>query len=302
MSNLSVLHVNVFHEQFLTAIPQAVGQITSTAEPLHNLKQCRHLVQKAAERGAQALFLPEASDYIASSAAESVSLARPLKDSDFVRGLQESARKHALAINVGVHEPGSSGSHKVKNTLLWIDDTGEITQQYNKLHLFDVDLPGGPSLHESDSVEKGSKIVPPFETGVGKVGLAICFDLRFPELSLSLKRQGAQVLTFPSAFTVPTGRAHWETLLRARAIESQAYVMAAAQVGFHNERRRSYGHSMVVSPWGEVLAELGHEELKLDENGDAIPEIAFADVDLKEVERIRKEMPLLRRTDVYPEV
>ena len=112
----------------------------------------------------------------------------------------------------------------------------------------------------------------------------------------------SQILVYPSAFTVPTGMAHWAPLLQARAIETQAYVIAAAQVGSHNAKRRSYGHSIVVSPWGETLAELGHEELKRDENGEPVPEIAFADIDLTEVQRIRKEMPLLRRTDVYPEV
>ena len=112
--------------------------------------------------------------------------------------------------------------------------------------------------------------------------------MRFPEISLALKRQNAQLITFPSAFTVPTGRAHWETLLRARAIETQAYVIAAAQAGAHNEKRISYGHSLIVSPWGEVVAHLGA--------GGKEPEIATANIDLSQVERVRREMPLLRRT------
>ena len=112
--------------------------------------------------------------------------------------------------------------------------------------------------------------------------------MRFPEISIALKRQNAQLITFPSAFTVPTGRAHWEVLLRARAIESQAYVIAAAQAGTHNHKRTSYGHSMIVSPWGEIIAELGA--------GDSEPEIATADIDLSLVDRVQREMPLLRRT------
>lgn len=230
-----------------------------------------------------------------------MSLVKSVKDSPFVVGLQEAARESKLAINVGVHEPTEEGK-KVKNTLLWIDESGSIVQRYQKLHLFDLEIPGGPVMRESDSVEKGSSILPPFDTAVGRVGLAICFDLRFPEISLALKRQNAQIITYPSAFTVPTGEAHWSSLLRARAIETEAYVIAAAQVGSHNERRRSYGHTMIVSPWGEVMAELGFDELKRDKKGDPIPEIAFADLDMAEVERIRKQMPLLRRTDVYPEV
>lgn len=111
--------------------------------------------------------------------------------------------------------------------------------------------------------------------------------MRFPEISLALKRQNAQLITFPSAFTVPTGQAHWETLLRARAIETQAYVIAAAQAGAHNEMRTSYGHSLIISPWGEVVAQLGA--------GGKEPEIATANIDLSQVERVRREMPLLRR-------
>ncbi|KAL9600124.1 MAG: hypothetical protein Q9219_003380 [cf. Caloplaca sp. 3 TL-2023] len=286
----------------------------------HNLSQCRHLVKKAVAAGASALFLPEASDYIAASASETVSLARSISDSPFVRGLQSSAREHRLPINVGIHEPAEDG-RRVKNSLVWIDEQGEIKQRYQKLHLFDVDIPSGPVLKESNSVEKGTAILPPFETAVGNVGMLICFDvriwlfgfpvkdtcfgpatdlslrtkLRFPEPSLSLRRQGAHIITYPSAFTIPTGVAHWSTLLRARAIETQSYVIAAAQVGSHNQKRTSYGHGMIVSPWGDVVAELGGE--KKDE-----PEIAVGEIDLAVIEKTRKEMPLLRRTDVYLEI
>ncbi len=149
-------------------------------------------------------------------------------------------------------------------------------------------LEGGPLNDPLRSVEKGIRILPPFDTPIGRVGLTICFDLRFPEISLALKRQNSQIITYPSAFTVPTGQAHWETLLRARAIETQAYVIAAAQVGAHNQKRASYGHSMIVSPWGEVLAELGGDGQET--------QIATAEIDLGLVERVRREMPLLRRT------
>lgn len=138
------------------------------------------------------------------------------------------------------------------------------------------------------TVEKGCSILPPFETPVGRLGMTICFDLRFPELNLALKRQNSQIITYPSAFTIPTGQAHWEVLLRARAIESQTYVVAAAQAGVHNEKRTSYGHSMIVSPWGKVLAELGGESQE--------PQIAAAEIDLDLVDKVRESMPLLRRT------
>ncbi|KAJ9161042.1 Carbon-nitrogen hydrolase [Coniochaeta hoffmannii] len=258
----------------------------------HNLGQCRILVQKAVKAGAKALFLPEASDYIASSAQESVALVKSVDDSEFVQGICEEARRSSLPIHVGVHEPGDN-LNKVKNTVLWIDERGSITQRYQKLHLFDVDIKGGPVLKESDSVEKGDRILAPFQTPLGRVASTICFDLRFPEISLALSHQGCDILTFPSAFTVPTGKAHWEVLLRARAIETQSYVIAAAQVGRHNEKRVSYGHSMIIDPWGVVLADLGAKD---DE-----PEVATAVIDHDLIAKVRREMPLTRRTDVYPE-
>ncbi|KAL8859425.1 MAG: hypothetical protein Q9178_004103 [Gyalolechia marmorata] len=272
----------------------AAGQLCSTTSMVNNLAQCQILIRKAVAAGAKALFLPEASDYIAPTASETIRLVQPTSSSPFVLGLQASAREHSLAINVGIHEPTQDGK-KVKNSLIWINESGHIERRYQKLHLFDVDIPWGPVLKESNSVEKGMEIVPPFPTAVGNVGLLICFDLRFPEPAISLRRQGAHIITYPSAFTVPTGIAHWSTLLRARAIETQSYVIAAAQVGSHNDKRTSYGHSMIVSPWGDVVAELGGEEK--DE-----PEIAVGEIDLKRMEKIRNEMPLLRRTDVYPEI
>ncbi|KAF9895418.1 Carbon-nitrogen hydrolase [Aspergillus nanangensis] len=254
----------------------AVGQLCSTASMTANQAQCQTLVRKAVAAGAQALFLPEAADYIGSSPTETICLAKPVHESEFVLGLQREARQANLHINVGIHEPASDG--RVKNTLIWMNEKGDITQRYQKVHLFDVDIKGGPMLKESASVEKGMEILAPFETPVGRVGLSICFDLRFPEISLSLRRQNAQIITYPSAFTVPTGKAHWETLLRARAIETQSYVIAAAQAGPHNGKRVSYGHSMIVNPWGEVVAQLGDEYEE--------PEIIVADLDFDLLEKL----------------
>lgn len=236
--------------------------------------------------------MPEAGDYIASSPAETVSLARSTEDSIFVKGLQHEASQAGLAINVGIHEPATGGK-RVKNTLIWIDEGGSITHRYQKLHLFDVEIKDGPVLKESKSVEPGSSIVPPFPTSLGSMGLMICFDLRFPALSARLRDVGAQMITYPSAFTVPTGKVHWETLLRARAIETQSYVIAAAQVGTHNEKRVSYGHSMIVDPWGKVVAEAGGVEEWKGE-----PEIIVGEVDLGFLQKVRREMPLHPRRDV----
>ena len=181
----------------------------------------------------------------------------------------------------------------MKNTLIWIDEAGLITQRYQKLHLFDVEIKNGPVLKESKSVEPGNSILPPFATGLGSMGLMICFDLRFPALSARIRDLGAQVITYPSAFTVPTGKVHWETLLRARAIETQSYVIAAAQVGAHNEKRVSYGHSMIVDPWGKVVAEAGGVD---DWKGE--PGISVGEIDLGDLETVRREMPLHPRRDV----
>ena len=145
----------------------------------HNLHQCQILVRKAVAAGAKALFLPEAADYMASSPAESLALVRPVADSVFVRGLRDAARRERLPIHVGVHEPTTGdGAGRIKNTVLWIDEAGDIAHRYQKIHLFDVDIAGGPVLKESAAVEAGSVIEAPFETGVGKVGMAICFDVR----------------------------------------------------------------------------------------------------------------------------
>ncbi|GAB7361011.1 hypothetical protein MBLNU230_g1054t1 [Neophaeotheca triangularis] len=273
----------------------AIGQICSTASMSHNLSQCRTVIQRAAEKGAKALFLPEASDYVGSNPDESLSLCQPADKSLFLQGLREEARKHKLPISVGVHEPSESESNRMINSLLWIDARGEISQRYKKLHLFDLEIKGGPVMRESTTVQPGDEILPPFESPVGRLGSAICYDLRFPEIALSLARQKADCILYPSAFAPETGKVHWMPLLQARAIESQAYVIAAAQVGKHNEKRTSYGHSVVISPWGEILTELSGE-------AEDEPAIGYAEIDFERIRTIRKEMPLLRRTDIYPEV
>jgi predicted amidohydrolase len=285
---------------FPSNVCQAVGQLRSTASVAHNLRQARTLIRKAHEAGAKAIFLPEASDYITTGT--STGLCKSVEESEFVLGLQGEARKYKLPINVGVHEPAEGG--KVKNTLLWIDESGVITQRYQKLHLFDVDIKGGPQLKESNGVERGTKMVEPFDTPIGKMGLQICFDLRFPEPGLMLRARGAQVIAYPSAFTTPTGKAgHWEVLLRARAIETQSYIIAAAQVGVHDDegKRRSYGHAMVVDPWGQIVAELGGDAGS-GGSWEGECDIAVAEIDLGYVDKIRREIPLMRRTDVYPNV
>ena len=169
--------------------------------------------------------------------------------------------------------------------------------------MFDIDLrPDGPHLKESDSSEPGPRIEDPYsaEYALGNIGSLICFDLRFPEPSISLRRRGADVILYPSAFTVPTGKLHWETLLRSRAIETQSYVLAAAQCGKHNGKRVSYGDTIAVDPNGRVLARLERvENLEQEKEGAREPQLLTVDIDLGNVKKVRRGIPLLRREDVY---
>jgi len=278
----------------------AVAQLTSTADVARNTARCLALIAQAAAGRAQCVFLPEASDYIAEHGKdESIALAQPLNGS-FVTAVRAAAREHAVWVSVGVHEkPAQQDDDDGKdmrffNTHLLIDTQGQIARSYRKVHLFDVSIANGPQLRESDAVRAGSDLGgAPAATPFGRVGLQICYDLRFPEQARHQRALGADVLTYPSAFTVPTGRAHWEILLRARAIENQAYVVAAAQVGLHNPRRESYGHALVVDPWGAVIAHCTSQD----------DEIAFADLDAALIAKTRAEMPVFshRRLDLYPQ-
>ncbi|KAF9121697.1 Carbon-nitrogen hydrolase [Mortierella sp. 14UC] len=247
----------------------------------------------ASQQGAKVVFFPEASDFIGNPPEEALLLAQSLDTSSpspFLKGLCEEAKELGIGCSVGIHEK-SPFQGRLYNTHVLIDPQGLITSSYRKLHLFDVDIAHGPRLIESNTTAPGDIVAPPVSTAVGKIGLGICYDLRFPEMALKLRRMGAEVLTYPSAFTVKTGEAHWEVLLRSRAIETQCYVVAAAQVGQHSEKRASYGHAMIVDPWGKVCAKCdGQEE-----------GIAVAEVDLATLERIRTEMPVLnhRRDDIF---
>lgn len=259
---------------------------------------------KAAAGGAKVLFLPEASDYIAPRAQASLELAVPQGASPFVLGLREAAAQHSVAVHVGIHHAISSFESKpakMRNRALYIaaDGTIDDSATYDKMHVFDY-----ANLKESATVQPGRQLTPPFQSPVGRIGSLICFDLRFPETSTALAQpvasspwaaSPAQILTYPSAFTLRTGAAHWETLLRARAIESESWVVAAAQVGKHNEKRASYGRSLVVDPWGEVKLRLGGTDEQGNPEEGAVGQIGFVDLDMDEVERVRREMPLQRR-------
>lgn len=208
-------------------------------------------------------------------------------------GLRALARKSQMWISVGaMHVSGApphpdTGKQRIYNTHVILDDTGTVKAIYRKIHLFDVNIPGKVKLMESNSTAAGNEIVV-CDTPVGRLGLATCYDMRFPELWAELVKRGAQILLMPSAFTVPTGQAHWHVLLRARAIECQTYVIAAAQYGKHNEKRSSNGHSLVVDPWGVVLADAGG----VDTEAPVEISLVTAEIDLNFIDSVRSRMPV----------
>ncbi|CAF1193798.1 unnamed protein product, partial [Rotaria sordida] len=237
-------------------------------------------------------FFPEAFDYISESISETLEKAEPI-DGPIINGYRQLAKQHQLWISLGGFHQRSGDGTRVLNSHLIINDQGDIVGRYSKIHLFDVQA-DSQVIRESDFTQPGSSITNPIETPAGRIALGICYDLRFVEFARLLTashENGAQILTYPSAFTKHTGEAHWEILVRARAIENQCFVVAAAQVGSHNRKRQSYGHSLVVDPWGKVL---------LDMNLDS-PLVRTIDIDLGYIEQVREKMPIIqhRRRDLY---
>lgn len=272
----------------------AVCQMTAISDREKNFQVVRDLVLEAKRRNAFIAFFPEACDYLADNKKDIVGMAESL-EGNTVKNYKQLALQEKIWLSLGgIHEVTPENPDKVFNAHLLINDEGEIVSVYRKIHLFDMDnKETGVRLMESDYAMKGPKIESPACTPIGKVGLSICYDMRFPELALSLRNKGAQILTYPSAFTYQTGAAHWEVLLRARAIETQCYVIAAAQTGTHNKKRVSWGHAMIIDPWGTIVAQCS------EGTG-----LAIASIDLDCLDTIRKNMPVQnhRRTDLYPEM
>ncbi|UCE88017.1 MAG: carbon-nitrogen hydrolase family protein [Deltaproteobacteria bacterium] len=228
--------------------------MTSTDDLRGNLEQAERLVREAAGRGAQLVCLPENFAFLRREGLP-VPCAQDL-DGEIISTLRRVARECAIWILGGTFPEAIEGDTRTHNTSVLLTCDGAIAAVYRKLHLFDVDLRerGGGAFRESDAVAPGKDVVVA-ETPFGVIGLSICYDLRFPELYRAHAERGARWLAVPSAFAVPTGKDHWEVLLRARAIENQAFVLAPAQYGRHNPDRESYGRSLVVDPWGTILAQ-----------------------------------------------
>ncbi|EJS43181.1 nit2p [Saccharomyces arboricola H-6] len=298
----------------------AIAQLCSSADMASNLKVVKKMIFKAIQDKADVVFFPEASDYLSQNPLHSRYLAQ--KSPQFIQELQSSITdlvkqtSRNIDVSIGVHLPPTEQdlleeNDRVKNVLLYINHEGKILQEYQKLHLFDVDVPNGPILKESKSVQPGKVIPDIIDTPVGKLGSAICYDIRFPELSLKLRSMGAEILCFPSAFTTKTGEAHWELLGRARAVDTQCYVIMPGQEGVHDlcdpkwekqqdvsaptksPLRESWGHSMIIGPWGEIIAQV-------DPNRTG-PQLIFANLDQESLQGVRNRMPLCkqRRDDLF---
>jgi predicted amidohydrolase len=260
----------------------AVVQMTSTTDVDRNLATAEALVERAAGRGATFVGLPENFGFLRSEG-QPVPAPQPL-DGPWVQRMAALARRLRLTLLLGSIPEHVEGDTLIRNTSVLLGPDGSTLAAYRKIHLFDIDLPGMEHLKESKAVRPGEEIVVA-ETAFGTVGLSICYDLRFPELYRELARRGARTLCVPAAFTERTGRAHWELLLRARAVENLAWVLAPAQAGDHGAGRASYGHAMIVDPWGQVAAEV--------EDGEGI---AVTELDFGHQERLRRQLPALSHT------
>lgn len=268
----------------MTQVPVALIQTRTPATPQAALDHVAPLIREAAAGGARLILTPEATNFLIQNRASRDAV---LVDADadvVVQGLRALAKelKVWLLIGSAMVRSGHDGDDRAANRSILIDDTGAVVSIYDKLHVYDVDLPTGERWRESASVRPGDAAVVA-ETPWGRLGLTICYDIRFPHLHRALAKAGAAMIAVPAAFTVPTGEAHWETLLRARAIESGTYVLAPAQGGLHEDGRRTWGRSTIVAPWGEVVARLDHDE----------PGVLFATLDLDAVERARNAVPQL---------
>ncbi len=255
-------------------------QFTAGDDPAANCEALQRYVNEAADGGSRFVLTPEVSNIISSSRSHQMDVLHRQDDDQTLKALRAVAKARQIFLLIGSLAL-KSGEDRFLNRSFLISPLGEIITHYDKIHMFDVALGGGESYRESAQFQPGNRAVLA-ETDIGKIGLTICYDLRFPHLHRTLAMAGAEILTVPAAFTVPTGKAHWHTLLKARAIETGCFILAPAMVGQHSPKRATYGHSLVVSPWGEVLADAGTAE-----------GVTFATLDLSLVQEARAKIPAL---------
>lgn len=260
----------------------AVLQMTSGIDPEANFAAISEAAREARAGRAEMLFTPEMSLLLDRDRGRAAQHIVVQDASPFVPMLRALALEQHLFLALGSMAVALPDGRWANRSMLF-SPSGEPPVTYDKMHMFDVDLASGESWRESSAYEAGNEVVVVEDSPVGRLGLTVCYDLRFPALFEALGRRSCDVIAVPAAFTVPTGEAHWHVLLRARAIEASAYVVAAAQVGEHADGRRTYGHSLVVDPWGEVLLDMGGEE----------PGLGFAEIDLARIAEVRAQLPSL---------
>jgi predicted amidohydrolase len=269
--------------------PLRVGLIQTRTPATHAaaLAHVAPLVREAIAGGARFVLTPECTNVLQKDRTKLLPTLVALEDDVVVNGLREIAAETGTWIDVGsalvLREDGPNGERRAANRQAVIDPTGKIVATYDKLHMFDVDLPTGETARESATYTPGEK-AEVVDTPLAKFGLTICYDIRFPALHRALALAGATVITAPAAFTRPTGEAHWDVLLRARAIETGSFVIAAAQGGFHEDGRGTWGRSIAIGPWGEVIGKLDHDE----------PDVLLADLDLPAADKARAAIPVLK--------
>jgi predicted amidohydrolase len=268
----------------------AAIQLTSTDDVAKNLETSTRLIAEAAASGAKLIGLPENFAYLGSDRDHRLSLAERVGRDEagpILTAMRRAARQAGAWLLLGGfpevgHRPQAAGElQRIRNTSVLLSPDGDVTAIYRKIHLFDVDVPGGLRFRESEAIEPGTDVVVA-DTPWGGLGLTICYDLRFPELYRAIAGRGARVCAVPSAFTLETGKDHWHVLLRARAIENQLFVFAPAQRGLHGGQRRSYGHALIVDPWGVVIAECGDHE-----------GFALGQLDFDYQDEVRRTLPCL---------
>jgi deaminated glutathione amidase len=260
----------------------AVIQLASGSNLQGNMLEAEKLISAAADAGAEMVLLPENFGMITADEREILDYGEAFGSGPLQDFLAQQSAQHGIYLVGGTIPLQSQHSNKIRNSLLVYDAQGQCISRYDKIHLFDVQLPNeDEQYHESNTFEPGEEVVV-IALGEIKLGLAICYDLRFPELFRALVDKGADVIVLPSAFTATTGKAHWHTLLKARAIENLCYVAASAQGGYHVNGRETFGHSLIVDPWGNILDEV--------ESGSGF---AIADISLSQQQQIRTRFPVL---------
>lgn len=260
----------------------AVVQITSTNDYNKNLEKVFRFIRSASENGAKVVSLPEVFTFIGNLKEEGYKYAQDL-NSILINDLAKLAKELKIYLLAGSFTEKIENSEKFYNTSVFLSPSGEIKNIYRKIHLFDANLPGPERYKESDNFEAGElEQLEVIETEFGKMAFTICYDLRFPEIYRVLATKKAEIIFVPAAFTMHTGKDHWEILLRARAIENQVYIVAPNQFGFHNEKRESYGNSMIIDPWGKVISRASDRE-----------EVIYADLDLEYLYKIRTKLSCL---------